>query len=600
MKDLLPKKAHVFADQIGRISGEYLTPYQGLYLGVKKEVGDKAKEFQGRLDKGENITSLVTEMSNYRNQISSVLEGFKRNKDTFDKWKDTLDKDKTIPSTYKTKLVNLALDNITQHVQKKGLDPDLPLPSPATPVNYDTKGAKIVDDLVEKQGREWYETFKPKIPGLRGDENWYQITADPTKFANLKKGFIERDPEMIIRAVISGLSNDPEVQSSLDQDAELHLHDLYKTSKNPNDQEYIKTNAGQLHDQLKQNKINDVANLLSWTKQGRMQSTDRTIIDNTERKAGAEREKENPNVPVYSSPQTPIKGIDVGTDFELKKKGTQIPLTEKEKKDISKMGAFPIVSTKSTKEDGYIQPKDMKESSKNLLLGISKYVDPEIEKKIKSGKDLTKKEQDLLYPQAAKIAEEAKKDIEVNSKVIGLTEKESDNINRQLFGKEKDQTVKNLGTGLSVNTKFYDKSNGQLVTLDDIKSDNNEEDKVSIQGKFTGENAYVIATGDESFAAPTQLSINNKEYIISGPEGYVDSKTGSYDNEANQALKKDKELNRIYNAKLTKIPIEIETNSGEKMNVYYNNKVQKYITSYKGVPLEASSAEHIQRYINEH
>lgn len=591
-KDLLPKKAHVFADQIGRISGEYLTPDQPYYKQFKDELKNKAEEFQKRLSSGEDIGSITNEMSNYRNQVSGALDAFKKRKDMFESWNSALEKNDKIPSNVKTDLRNLALDNISKITSKKGLTLDLPLPSPAVPVNYDERGAKLVDEMVEKEGQETYGS------------KWHEISVDPTKFANFKTGFVQRNKDKIKQAVLSGLANDPEVQSSLDQDAELHLHKTFKNTDNPIEKEYIAQNAGELHDQIKQAKLHDVSDLLSWTKQGLQRNQERTIIDNTEKKAAAEKEKTNPNVPVYESPQTPIKGIDTGDDFKIKDKGTQIALTEEERQNIARTGAlgnYPILGLKKSKEERYSQPREMKEESKNFLLGISKYIDPKIEAKIKSGKDLTKKEQELLYPQADKIAEEAKKDIEVNSRVIGLTEKESDDINRQLFGKEKDQTVKNLGTGLAVNTKIWDKSKGKLVTLDDIQEEHDGEARVSIQGRFTGENAYVIATGgDKSFAAPKQLSIGNKEYIISGPEAYINTKTGDYSNPDNEKLKKDQELNEIYNAKLTKLPLEVNTNSGEKMTIYYNNKEGKYISTYKGVPIESSSAENIQRYINEH
>lgn len=300
-KDLLPKKAHLFADQIGRISGEYLTPDRPFYDQFKNQLQEKTKEFQKRLDSGENIGTITNEMSNFRNQISGTLDAFKKRKDMFEAWNSSLEKNDKIDSNTKTALRNLALDNISNITSKKGLTLDLPLPSPAVPVNYDTKGAEIVDKLVEKEGHETYGS------------KWYEIAADPTKFANFKSGVIQRDPAKIKAAVLSGLANDPEVQSSLDQDAELHLHNIYKNSEDPNDKFHIQQNAGQLHEQIKQAKLNDVSDLLSWTKQGLNKSLDRTIIDNTERQAAAKREKID-----FLTTSTSSEGLNQNTQYNPK------------------------------------------------------------------------------------------------------------------------------------------------------------------------------------------------------------------------------------------------------------------------------------------
>lgn len=591
-KDLLPKKAHLFADQIGRISGEYLTPDRPFYDQFKNQLQEKTKEFQKRLDSGENIGTITNEMSNFRNQISGTLDAFKKRKDMFEAWNSSLEKNDKIDSNTKTALRNLALDNISNITSKKGLTLDLPLPSPAVPVNYDTKGAEIVDKLVEKEGHETYGS------------KWYEIAADPTKFANFKSGVIQRDPAKIKAAVLSGLANDPEVQSSLDQDAELHLHNIYKNSEDPNDKFHIQQNAGQLHEQIKQAKLNDVSDLLSWTKQGLNKSLGMTLIDNTERKTAAEREPVNSNVPIYESPQTKIEGLNVSNDFSLKKKGEQIPLTQDEIKAAGKIGAFGIASTKSVEKDSYLQPDKMGDQAKTFLIGASEYINPELYKKLKSGKELTHTEQQELYPQVAKMAETAKKDIEINSRVVGLTEKESDDTNRELFGKEKAYTVENLGTGLSVNTKFYDKTNGKLVSLADIKSEHDEKATVSIQGKFTGENPYVIVTGgDKSFAAPKQLSIEGKEYIMSGPKAYVDAKTQSTDNIENNLLKRTQKVNEIYSAKISPLPVTIKSYSGEDLKVYFERSKDNptegiYKVNYNGNILQSSSATKIEDYIN--
>ncbi len=592
LKGILPKKAHYFADQIGRISGEYLTPDQPFYNQFKGEVKSKSNDFQKRLNSGEDVGSIINDMSNYRNQVSGTLDAFKKRKDMFESWNSALEKNDKIDSNTKTALRNLALDNISNSTTKKGLTLDLPLPSPAIPVNYDEKAAKLTDEMVEKEGHDTYGS------------QWSQLKADPTKYANFKSGFIHKDPQKIKQAVMSGLINDPEVQSSLDQDAELQLHSLYKNTQDPFQRQQIQQNIEQLHHTIKQNKLEDASNMVSWTKEGPMKTLDRTIIDNTEASEKAKKEPVNPNVPVYEAPQTPIKGTDYGDAFSLKKKGDQIPLTEKEKQSIGLMGAFPLINVKSHMKDSYDQPNTMDEKSKNFLIGASKYIDPKLHEKIKEGKSLTFKEQSTLYPEVAKMAENAKKDIEVNSRVVGMTEKESDNTNRELFGKEKAFTVENLGTGLSINTKFYDKETGELKTLADIKQEHDSKSEVSIQGKFTGENPYVIASGgDKSFAAPKQLSIDGKEYVISGPKAYIDSKTQSTDNEDNSLLKRTQKINEIYSAKLSTLPVDMKSPKGEDIKVYFEKDKTNptegiYKMNYKGNVIQSSSATKLEDYIN--
>lgn len=602
-KDILPKKAHLFADTLSGVSGEYLSVDQPFYNQYKEEINAKAQSFKERLDSGEQLNQLIPEMTQFRNQSQQAMNLFNQRKDAYGKWDEELTKNTgtgpdKIDKETADKARQVALFNIQNYTKKQGLGVDLPLPTVSKKINYHQAASKFVDEQVAREGAEQF-----------GSE-WSAIAADPTKYANFKSGWERSNPEKIELIVRENLMKDPDVQASMNQEADFSLFDEYNTAPDEIKGE-IKQYIPQAHSKYKQDIIDNVASELAYTKEGLKKTIDRTIIDNTEAGERAKiKANEEQTVPVYDAPQTPVKGLDRTNSFKLQEAGTYIPYTQEEAKKIYgnlsptggrawELAAAKIAAGKKSTEKTYIQPNEMSKQEQNFLSGIAHFVNPTLEKKIKAGEVLTKEEQDSLYPQADKMLDRAKQDVEVNSRVIGLTTKEFNEINRDIFG-NKELTVKNLGTGSAGNLKFYFKETGEVLDISQLKDKFSAEDKVLINGKFTGENPYPVVTGDVSFANPKQLFINGKEVIVSGPKAFVTTDSQSTANPEQAKLLRTKAINNIYSAKFSTLPVESKI-YGQKVVSFFdeNSGIYKVILN-KEKAEEFGTASEAENYIFEH
>lgn len=314
------------------------------------------------------------------------------------------------------------------------------------------------------------------------------------------------------------------------------------------------------------------------------------------------KEKVNPSVPVYPSPNTNIpKSTDFGNEFTQGERA--VPLTQQEiEANMVEMGDPNPSNTKTI--DRFAQPNELSEKAKNFLLGVSQYSNPDIYKKVKKGTNLTKEEQQKIYPQVEQMTKALSEDIQVNSRVIGLTSDEADNTNQELFGK-KDNTVKNLGTGLAGNLTFYDKNTGDPLNLKELKAKYSDKEAVSVNGKFTAENPYsIIMGGDKRFTSPKQLFIGGDEYVASGPEGYIDSKTQSANTPENVQLIRDKSINSIYSLKFSPVPITSVKIYGEPVQIGFQRSPQNpiegtYILNIKGKSFEFNTATEVENFIHD-
>jgi predicted CopG family antitoxin len=317
-------------------------------------------------------------------------------------------------------------------------------------------------------------------------------------------------------------------------------------------------------------------------------------------------------VPIYDSPLTAIKGTDYGKAFDIKDKGSIIPYTPEEAKKIignitsSNGSAYDILKNKiaagkQKTEAGYSQPRELSETEKGFMTSIAKTVNQDIYDKIKDNKDLTPEEQKSFYPIVRQMADRAKQDIEVNSRVIGLVEEEAKQINTSLFGSN-DAIAKNLGSGNMFNLKFFDKENNKVLkNYEELKSQLNDEDKVLIKGKYTGENPYQTVTGDKSFKNPYQLFIGGKEYVVSGPKAYVTEGSQDINNPEQENLTRTNTISDIYQVRFSPVPVELDVH-GEKIKIFFEPSKENptegvYQLDYKNKMIKSSSASKIENYI---
>lgn len=284
--------------------------------------------------------------------------------------------------------------------------------------------------------------------------------------------------------------------------------------------------------------------------------------------AGTKKKEEQSAVPVYSTPSTQIKGMGIGNAFDIKPKNSIIPYSSSEVNEIRdkhKLDRNPsqaeieISEGKGVRKNNeYENIQSLSKDQKNFALSGLKVLDPTIYNRIKDGGDLTNEEKSKLYPQLKIMADIANQDLKTNSTSVGLTPKEAQNTNLDLFGNKAEggHTVNELGTGQAGNVKFYDKEEGKVISLNELKEKYNDKEPVSVRGKLTADHPYTFVTGDDEFASPKQLFIDGKEYIVSGPKEYIDPNTKSNKIPENAELHRNKVANDIYNTKFSVIPQE--------------------------------------------
>lgn len=388
------------------------------------------------------------------------------------------------------------------------------------------------------------------------------------------------DGNEIMKYVTPALMNDPMNRAFAKQQAEMAVYGkdhLIGKDEGGNEVEYSPDYVkDKVYNDIFQKPVQAVAAEHDYTKT----KSDQQFTQNDWWLDQAKDKKKDGAVPVYTTPATDIKGNDYGNYFDLQKKGSYTPFTHEEAEGIYKKygttsGGFgkaaeyasaeiALGKQRTTNEHDDIQ--SLPKPAKEFALSSLKVIDKALYDKVNNGEKLTEAEKSRVYPQIKTINDIAKQDIVQSSTVVGLTAKESETTNLDLFGNKADgsNTVDNLGTGNAGNVKFYDKETGNILSVKELKDLYDGKEKVSVRGKLTADNPYSFVTNDDQFADAKQLFIGGKEYISSGPKQYVDPTTGSSNVPENQQLQRTKVANDIYKAKFTVVPQE---------KTIYNQKV---------------------------
>ncbi len=370
-QDILPKKAGYFADSLNGISSEFLSIDKPYYDQYKGEIDKKAQELKARVDKGENIKDLIPEMSAFKNQASSALNLFKQRKDLYSQWDQDLAKqvhEGKIDGNTADEYRQLAMANISGYTNKNGIGVDLPLPTAGPKVNYHEEAAKFVSAQVAREGDEWYE------------KAWNQLPVDETKYENTKRGYTLSAPEKIAYIVKKNLSQDPAVQKSLDHDSEYRIFHEINNAKSDEERAGIEQFAGEMHDFYKQGEIDDVANGLAWSMEGKLKSTDKRTISNLADEERAKKKIEQEGLPVIMNESVLVPGqpldykslsdkrltLEVGLNA-LPKEGSANDnyQTKAERDELTKRLAI-INNTLNSGTTKYIATKEGKETVDNI------------------------------------------------------------------------------------------------------------------------------------------------------------------------------------------------------------------------------------------
>ncbi len=456
----------------------------------------------------------------------------------------------------------------------------------ASKVGEDQLAAYIGTDKRPGYIYEFSKSGKTKDKIESGFDNWYNNS--------IVKDDIKLDIQH--RAALEG--------TSLDQDISVRIPKYNDEGKFLGTAD-VKMKYGQYYEGLAKQNLLEQAKTQSTSKIDQSQSTDAWAMRNAEK-----QDKLDDVLPVYDAPQSAIKGVDYGKAFSIKNVGDNIPYTEKEREEIKKAFSQPgvpqgaLLSTlnagKTSNRQGFSQPSELAENERKFLTSIANFVDKSIATKISNGKELSTQELDKLYPIASQMANAAKQDVEVNSRVVGMSSKESEQLTSSLFGKN-DPTVKNLGTGNAGNLKFYDKESNKVMTYKDLKSTLNEDDVISLNGKFAAENPYSLLTGDNSFKNPTQAFIGGKEYIISGPKAYITADTQDANNPKQEQLKRNNSITDIYQSKFSPVPVELDVHN-KKVQVYFERSPENpteglYKVNYNGQTIQSKEASKIEQFL---
>lgn len=449
------------------------------------------------------------------------------------------------------------------------------------------------------------------------DNGYVEDPQHPGVFMNKRTQKIEQiRPEDTYSDIINTLKNNHENQAYAKQQAIIASHkankyyqqtgdpNSFSTNKNSYSPDNIEGFANEKYNNEFHIPALSASNLVSYRKLENDED-----IHNDPRFDKDEKNKQK-YVPVYDTPVTQIESLNLGKAFDIKKKGSTEPYSEEEQNKVykefgtsrtgfgkaSELASAKLALGKPITEDSYLQPNQMSPVQKTFLLSVSS-VDPNIEKKIKNGENLTKEEQDKVYPKAKEVADNVNKDILVNGRAIGLTPQRSKLINDDLFGTD-ETTVENLGTGNAANLKFYIKEDNKTVSLKELKDKFKDKDKVTIKGEFSGENPYsFIHNGDPTFANARQLNIGGKEVIVSGPREVIDVENRSTNNPENNRIKADREINKIYNLKFTGLPQKINILGHKAEGIFVPSQEDRTQGVYQvligDIPYEANSAEEL-------
>ena len=291
------------------------------------------------------------------------------------------------------------------------------------------------------------------------------------------------------------------------------------------------------------------------------------IEDKTEGSPWTERElkgrDEKPNDPVRGVEKTPL--VEVGQNRGVKS-------TDFDLQNISKIGGwfsrnYPSITgnvtdfKNSTTND---LPYSTKEYNKDLLnkpevQNIIKLMPKELQDKFSHLKDedwvknnpiKSNELQSDLYGKLKNTYSQIEKSLQEGSYMQAYYPKAEEGIKDSKINNVKDQTdyifgtneLKKISSGNYINREFIDPRTGETMSGEDFgnnvikkEAKKNENGNISINGEYHYEHPFVAISGNDNFANSYQVSVNGKQYIMSGGETDRTDPIDNYKRNANKS-----------------------------------------------------------------
>lgn len=230
---------------------------------------------------------------------------------------------------------------------------------------------------------------------------------------------------------------------------------------------------------------------------------------------GVEKADRTQVVPYYKTEGLDVKGLDLDPNAFK-------PRTKTNYSGVMGAPGYVYSPGKFTPADKkYNTFKELPEKEQKFTTNIAKTLYPEFYAKDKSGK-ATQEEYKDFYGKLEETIGLLNKDLKEGSFIIPFTKEEKDREVTNLFGTG-NNSVKDLGTGIAVNTSFLIPSiSSSPMTYAEMSSHFKPDSKVEVSGFIDPKNPMPTITGDKGFRNAKGFAIEGTTVYMTGPEGYLD------------------------------------------------------------------------------
>lgn len=186
-----------------------------------------------------------------------------------------------------------------------------------------------------------------------------------------------------------------------------------------------------------------------------------------------------------------------------------------------KLGIKSLDENKLTKEDikkleaTGITPKygKLNEQEQKIYDNLSKHMFPNITNKDELNGKIKQYLDNMSNQQISTYAETISNNIKFPSGKNG-----AEGLTETVFGGNK--VGENKTTGNYIDRNFYDPETGKLLSgtqfFEQVLSEQEKDTPITINNQYSNKNPFTILTGDDKFSRSYQVTIGNKQYIMSG------------------------------------------------------------------------------------
>jgi hypothetical protein len=200
-----------------------------------------------------------------------------------------------------------------------------------------------------------------------------------------------------------------------------------------------------------------------------------------------------------------------------------------------------LLANKEIKNLVGIMPKENQDQYAKLLDGKYKRENPEEYKK--SIGEFYSKLQNTYKQIEQDLQEGSYLNAYYPDEISGIPESKLNNVDTQTKYMFRTNKLKELGSGIIQNREFIDPESGKVYNGKDFydsvikkESKANEDGLISVTGKYHYENPFTALTDNNNFGNSYQISVNGKQYVMSGSAGDYSDPLYKYNANANKSF----------------------------------------------------------------